>query len=125
MAFLSEIYKGLIYAGETPLEWDGSIEQTGSAQITIQGTLTTTDGWQYELSQVFDLPDGDWRIALGANPGDTEALAIRQANQVWPDSWQPKMILVGFSSSIKVEAGEIVGNVYVLKVEPGFPLPPS
>lgn len=57
----SEVYRGLIYAGSTPLASSIILEQTGPMQLTVRaGTLIDTDGTEYPMADTaLDLQPGD------------------------------------------------------------------
>lgn len=100
----SELYRGLIFAGNTPLASDLVVEQTGPMQLTVRaGSLTDTRGNVYQVPET----------VLDVVPGN--------------DPMQPYQVMVGdvlvvLPFSVPVGCTDLSElDIYVLTVMPGFP----
>jgi hypothetical protein len=136
MPILSELYRGLVYAGATPLSSTLVVEQTGPMQITIRaGEFTYVDGrtchqdadtvidlvsdpvfpcaYKVDLGFVFGQPHAWWssRRLDPDNPAEFEE----------PPGWE---LLDHFIYEFVVPAGAVSLDgvpIVVLTVAPGFP----
>lgn len=115
---------GKIHAGDTELGFTSEFSQPGPADLAITaGTYTATNGTVHPISsQQITLSDGNWRIELGWFDGQQIGVHAIPISIFPPDDWHGLQILAGYGAGIQVQAGEIVGDVYVLEVLPGFPV---
>lgn len=118
----SETNHGLIYAGSTSLDFTCAIEQIAPATLSVSsGHLTLTNGETFAVPALSAaLPDGSTHLYLGLLAG-TPALAVASPMGHFDQWFTPLQMIAGFGSGIQVSDGEIVGDVYVLTVLPGFP----
>lgn len=116
-SFKSEPGLGLIDPGDTPLSTDLQWEVFGN-RLRVSGAFVDAAGRSHDVASEFELEDGDWAIALGVNAQSQTELRLVSV----PSSPQPGFelitLLAGYGSGIRVENGEIVGDVYVLTVNP-------
>lgn len=116
----SEIGLGRIYAGDTDLACSITFAQTGSNTIAMsEGVLTISGNSHTVESEEFALADGVWQLQLGIQSGDSIVLAVHPGPDS-PAGFELIQTIAGFGSGILVEAGAIVGDVYVFEVLPGY-----
>lgn len=126
----SEMFRGLIYAGETLLASTIQVEQTGPMQLRVKaGSFTTTDGSILELAedQILDLEPSmvsrQVSLILGLYNGSVNLLLNEQLygfeERHPPEEWRSTQILV-LPFSIPAGATELP-DIFVLSVLPGFP----
>jgi hypothetical protein len=114
----SEVFRGLIYPGSTPLYWSGSFEQIAPNKLRLhEGVFVSTEGTNYLVEyQDFTLPDGLWRIELMPD-GDVLVNPV-----TYPPS-SPLIILAGYDLGIRVEDDQILGDIWELRVPSDSPSP--
>ena len=131
----TQIYQGLIYAGESLLKNTITVEQTGAMQLTVKaGIFTHTNGdtWTLEDDQVFDLVADvyyttDVRIQIGDIDNVVDVWCGTKVNDNGieefdePTGWNAGHDLV-FNLTIPAKCTDLTPiDIYVLEVLPGFP----
>lgn len=114
----SEPSFGLIDPGDTPLSTDLEWDVLGNL-LRVSGTLVDVAGIKHSLGHEFVLEDGTWALVLGRNT-ETQLSELRLISV--PNSPQSTfeiiIMLAGFGSGIKVENGDVIGDIYVLSTAP-------
>lgn len=120
----SEIYKGLIYAGDTDLSSTIGFELAEPNQFIVTAGTLTLQGQVYEVERTaFTFTQDDsYQISLGFIDSIQTLAAYSPINP--PSNWRYVQQLAGFGAGIEVRDGAIVSDVYVLKVLFGFPPEP-
>lgn len=117
----SEPSFGLIHPGSTPLSTDLVEWEILGNLIRVSGTLVDTAGIEHHLEHEFELEDGTWAIVLGLNTqtqlSEVRLLTVPNSPQ---SDFELNLLLAGFGSGIKVENGEVVGDIYVLRTDPSL-----
>jgi hypothetical protein len=114
----SEPNRGLIDPGSTPLSTDLLEWNLLGNLLQVSGIFVDTAGVEHHLEHEFNLEDGIWALVLGLNT-ETQSSELRLV--AVPNSPQPGFelitMLAGFGTGIKVENGDVVGDIYVLRTQ--------